>query len=131
MKQVEIGELRTYMGYRIAGGWNAWVPDFFADATYMQALTEALRPSEQHPEKEARNRIQQFCEIEFLSRLKDFIKRNGDIYGKRWRDRVASDGILIGFDPEALQTRFLPGGHSAGNRPKHHIVNALQTMAGR
>jgi hypothetical protein len=129
VKQVEMPDLRTEMGFCIPGGWKAWVPDFFASTPYMRALTEALRKDYPEPEREARARIQQFCEIEYLSRLKDFIKRNGDAYGKRWRDKVGIDKVLIGFDPEALQTRFIPGNKSAGNRPKTNVVNAMKAMA--
>lgn len=122
-------DLTTERGYKIPGGWQAWVPEIFADATYMRALTEALRPIEPEPEREARRRVQEVWEVEFLSRLKDFIKRNGDMYGKRWREKVGKDGTLQGFDPETLQTRYLPGSRSAGNKPKTNIINILQAMA--
>lgn len=119
-------ELRTHKGYWVPGGWKAWVPEFFADEDYVVALRQALRG---WPEGEAEARIQQLGEVEYLSRLRDFIKRMGDQYADRWREKVDKQGNLIGFDPEALQTRYILGSKSAGQKPKTNIINALQKMA--
>ena len=129
MKQVVIPELRTEAGYIIPGGWKAWVPEFFVDATYMQALTQALAPYHPEPEKEARRRMQDMGEVGFVSRLKDFIRRHADRYAKRFPHTRRPDRTLAGFDPERLQTRFIPGERSWGNNPKPYITKALTEMA--
>lgn len=130
MRQVVIPDLTSGL-IRIPGGWMAWVPEFRADATYETALSEALHGKHREPLKEAQRRIQEMAEVEFLSRLKDFIKRYAEAYAKRFPHLVNPDHTLEGFDPESLQLRFIPGSRSAGNTSKAYIAKALTEMAGR
>ena len=123
-------DLRSQNGHLIKGGWKAWVPDFYAEPAYHTALTKAHQSKYgERAQLVARAKVQDLCEVEFLSRLKDFIKRNADIYAKRWPRTKQADDTLAGFNPEILQTRFIPGSTSVGSKTKPAVLSALQQMA--
>lgn len=133
MKQITMSDIVSLNGYRIPGGWIAHVPVFSADPTYTNALTEALVPEfggmRFQAEKEAKNTVDELGSVEFVSRLRDFIKRNADTYARRWPHLISDDRTLRGFDPAELQKRFVPGAASKGRFPKAYLISALQKMA--
>jgi hypothetical protein len=132
VRRVRMPDITTSRGYEIPGGWIALVPAFSCDAEYEARLTSDILPSLNHhqpkAQEEARRRIDNLGRTEFVRRLKEFIKRNADEYGRKWpHARIGKR--LAGFDPEKLQYAFTPYQESPGRDGKLKLKNMLVEMA--
>lgn len=115
----------------VRAGWIAWVPEM-QDLQYTTALTVHFMPSCANDPRRAEARAVEvqaaLAAVEFIRRLREFIRRNAERYARQWPQLRRSDGTLRGFDPEELQRVFVPY-DNRGRRGKLALTRALARMA--
>ena len=104
----------TTRDIEIPGGWQAWIPEGTDDEQALQAYTRYFQADGFPPGKareKAEETLRRVLEQDWKRRLTQFVRREA----RRHHARV---GSLAGFDPEKLQSGFMPWDQDIGRHGK-------------
>ena len=137
MTSIEMEPIELRDGTRVPGGWMANVPEM-TDAAYTEALAAYYNHTySRYNLSTARHFAQQLqirmASMEFLRRLREFIRRSAKEYVERFPDTQRTDGTLAGFDPTSLQRAFVPYDRPGRNGKKilHRMMEEMARGAAK